>query len=136
MENSESQFQELLAHFSARVNKALSAREPMLLRLLLRTDGSVEGAVGIANTDSERAEVLNAMQSSAKMQVADETIEAVCIAYPDNNNQVYVALLENRENYCAKATVPVVMSPVPALDLENIEVEDSDIYVFPYVEAG
>lgn len=136
MENSESQFRELLAHCSARINKALAAREPMLLRLLLRADGTVDVAVGVANTASERAEVLNAMQGSARTQVIDETIEAVCIAYPDNSTQVYIALLENRENYCAKVTVPVVMNPAPALDLENIEIEDGDIYVFPYIEAG
>lgn len=135
MENSEEQFQELLAHFAARINKALAAQEPMVLRLLLRADGSVDVAVGIANTASERAEVLNAMQSSARTQVMDETIDAVCIAYPDSGNQVYIALLENRDNYCAKVIVPVVMTPAPVLDLENIDIEEGDIYVFPYVEA-
>jgi len=34
----------------------------MLLRLLLRADGRVDVAAGVANTASERAEVLNAMQ--------------------------------------------------------------------------
>jgi len=135
MADSESQFQELLAHFAARVNKALAAREAMLLRLLLRADGTVDVAVGIADTASERAEVLNAMQSSAKTQVNDATIEAVCIAYPDDSNQAYVALLENRDNYCAKVTVPIVMTPAPELDFENIDIEASEIYVFPYVDA-
>lgn len=135
MADSESQFQELLAHFAVRINKALAAREQMLLRLLLRADGSVVAVVGSADTASERAEVLNAMQSSARTQVRDESIEAVCIAYPDYDKQAYVALLENRENYCAKVIVPVVMTPAPVLDLEGIEIQDGDIHVFPYVEA-
>src|SRR5688500_8668239 len=133
MADSESQFQELLAHFAARVNKALAAREQMMLRLLLRADASVEVAVGVANTAGERADILNAMRSSARTQVLDESIEAMCIAYPDPDRQAYVALLEHRENYCAKVIVPVVMTPAPALDLEGIEIEDGDIHVFPYV---
>jgi hypothetical protein len=28
------------------------------------------------------------------------------------------------------------MNPGPALDLENIEIEDGDIHVFPYMDAG
>ncbi|MCC2962879.1 hypothetical protein LK540_20815 [Massilia sp. IC2-278] len=135
MEDSESQFQELLAHFAARVNKALAAREAMVLCLFLRADGSVDVAAGIANTANERAEVLNAMQASAKTQVSDESIEAICIAYPDSSNQAYVALLENRDNYCAKVIMPIVMHPAPELDFENIDIQDGDVYVFPYVDA-
>lgn len=135
MDNSEAQFEELIAHLTARLNRSVAKGEMALLRLLLRSDGAVEAAVGIADTDSERQEVLEAMQESAKGLVAQGSIEAVCIAYPANGGQVYVAMLENRENYCCKVIIPVLGAPAPGLDLENMILEDGHVEVFPYVDA-
>ncbi len=134
MDDSEEQFQDLLAHLSVRVNRMLAAGEQLPLALLLRADGAVEVAVGVAGTSQELGDVLTAMQDALKAQVADESIVASCIAYPNHEDPSFVAWLENRENYCVKVVHPILPGPSPALDIGNLRVEDGEILVFPYLE--
>ncbi len=134
MDQSESQFGELLAHLLVRVNRMLAAGQRMPLALVLRNDGSVAVSAGIVNTPEELEEVLAAMQDSLRAQVADPAIVATCVAYPDHDNQTYIAWLENRENYCLKVTHPIIAGPAPAMGTDGIEADDGDVFIFPHFE--
>jgi hypothetical protein len=77
--------------------------------------------------------ILNAMQSSLAALARTQSLDATCIAYPNYEDDTVVALLENRENYCATVVIPVLVDTPVRLDMESIEVRDGNIYVFPVV---
>ncbi len=131
MSDSEAQFQELLAHLIARVDKMLTEQGDMqALGLTLHADGRVEVAVGLADSPERLSEVLNAMQTSFSQAVLRQPIKATCIAYPDYEKKAVIALLENDENYCSRITIPVLTNPTSRLDVDGIEVEDGGVYIF------
>jgi hypothetical protein len=132
---SEEQFQELLAHLIARVNKALAVTDQLpALSLALTGDGSVEVAVGVGEGD-DLGSVLTGMQSSLAERAGNGEILASCIAYPDYGAGCVYALLENVENYCGKASLPVVEGDGGhSIDPAGISMEDGSIFVFPVVE--
>jgi len=49
---------------------------------------------------------------------------------PALDGKSIVAFLEDRENSCAKVSIPIAGDP-PSLDIENLEVEDGALRVFP-----
>lgn len=135
MADSESQFQDLIAHLSVRVNKMLSQQDlvhPLCLKLL--SNGEVETSIVIADNGEQMRDAVNAMISLLSEAVEIEPIDATCIAFPSYETQAVTALLENRDNYCATCTIPVVADPALRVDLENVDIADGEIYIFPILD--
>jgi hypothetical protein len=129
--SSEEQFHELLAHLIARANQMLkSSAKFSPTGLILHSGGEVETMVGVADTDEQVGQVVNAMLESMRAKVVEAGAVAVCIAYQSQHQQSVVALVENDENYCAKIFLPFLGSP-PQVDLSGISQGDGDVYVFP-----
>ena len=131
MQTSEEQFQELVANLVARGNKALE-KQPYVppISLVLRNTGEVECSVGIAESPGDLKQVLDAMQNSLRERVSLGGTLATCVAYTDPASRNVIALMENHENYCATVTIPCQPT---SLDVENMEVDDSSVYVYPVV---
>lgn len=55
---------------------------------------------------------------------------AACLAYPDYENEEVIAYLENRDNFCSKARLPVASKPTLRIDVESIEIEDGIVFIF------
>jgi hypothetical protein len=132
MENSNQQFQELLAHLVARANKMLAEQKDIHpLSLVLVTSGNVEVGVGVTEAKDQVPTVLNAMQQALIRRVSDGGVQATCVAYPNHQDDTVVALLENHENFCATVILPVLVEPTWSLDTGNMEVKNGSVYIFP-----
>jgi hypothetical protein len=130
MQTSDEQFQELMAHLVARGNKALAQGVPVPpMSFALMGDGEVHCSVGVADSPDELQRVLNAMQESLKERVASENCLATCVSYTEPASGDLVVLLENHENYCATVTMPA--SPGGQLDMEQMQIDDGHVHVFP-----
>lgn len=131
METSEDAFQELLAHLFARTNKMLGHQGYAYpLGLILNADGKVEVLVSVVEKAEQMEEVVNAMQSAMVTKVAAGSAVACCTSVPALDGKSIVAFLEDRENDCSKVSIPIAGDP-PSLDIENLEVEDGALRVFP-----
>lgn len=132
MKDSNQQFHELLAHLVARANKMLLEQKDINpLSLALLTDGNVEVGVGVTEKQDQVPAVLNAMQQALIKRVSDGSVLATCVAYPNHQDDTVVALLENKENFCATVILPVLIEPSWSLDTANMEVSDGSVYIFP-----
>ena len=132
MDNSEDQFQELVAQLVGRANRMLAERSEVFpMGLLLLPDGGLDVSVAAYDSVEQIPELLSAIQASLSVKVQEGSAIASCIAYPDYEAGEVVAFLENRENYCATVRIPVAGAPTSEADLENIAVEDGSVYVFP-----
>ena len=131
MDDSESQFNALLANLVVRANKILEQRGDMLpLGLLLKQQEEVDVFLSDANNEWSLAEAVQHLQNSMIDAVRRQPAVAACIAYPDYENEVVVAYLENDEHFCSKCLIPVSTSPSLRVDVERIEVEDGAIFIF------
>jgi len=132
MDNSEDQFQELIAQLVGRASRMLAERSEVFpMGLLLMPDGSLDVSVAAYESVKQIPDLLSAMQGGLSEKAQSGPAVASCIAYPDYEAGEIVALLENAENYCATVRIPVAGTPTPEADLENIAVEDGSVYVFP-----
>jgi hypothetical protein len=137
MEDSNQQFQELLAHLVARANKMLAEQKDIHpLSLALVTNGTVEVGVGVTERQDQVPSVLDAMQQALVDRVRGGGVQATCIAYPNHQDDTVIALLENKENFCATVVLPVLVEPSWSLDTENMAVTDGAVYIFPIRESG
>ena len=132
MLSSEDQFRELLAQLIGRADRMLAERNEIFpMGVLLRRDGTLDVSVAAYDVVGQIPDLLNAMQTSLSEKVVADDSVAACIAFPDYDSSELVAFLENRENYCAKARVPVMQHPAPHLDPERISIEEGVVHVFP-----
>ena len=132
MADSEQQFQELLAHLVVRVNNMLSAQGPVMpLGLLLRAGGKVDVSFGVADNARDVAGMTKAIREALVGVVAGGGVHASCIAFPHENGEAVIALLENHENYCATVSIPLLVRPVRKLDTDNMQIDDGYVHVFP-----
>jgi len=131
MDQSEEQFQDLIANLAPRVNRALSQQDTVPpIGLLLFDSGEVEVVLSVSEKENNLSEEINLLQQGLIDKAREKSAVAACFAYPDYANEQIVAYLENNENYCAKCNIPVVSNPSLQLDLEGIEIEDGMIFVF------
>lgn len=129
---SQDQFQELLSQLIVRVDRMLAEQNEMFpLALLLLPDGSTDVSVATYDNVEQIPGLLNAMQASLSLKAQEAGAVASCIAYPDYGSDKVVAFLENSDNYCAKAELPVVTRPCRHIDPSAITFADGDIYIFP-----
>ena len=132
MLSSEDQFGELLAQLIGRADRMLAERNEIFpMGLLLRRDGTLDVSVGSYEEVGQIPGLLIAMQTSLSEKAVAEDAAASCIAFQDRDSAELVAFLENRENYCAKARLPVLQQPAPHLDPERITIEEGAVHVFP-----
>ena len=132
MLSSEDQFRELLAQLIGRADRMLAERHEIFpMGLLLRRDGTLDVSVAAYEEAEQIPGLLNAMQASLSEKAVAADAVAACIAFPDYDASELVAFLENRENYCAKARLPVLQQPAPHLDAERITIEEGAAHVFP-----
>ena len=131
MDQSEEQFQDLIANLAPRVDKALSEQNSVPpIGLLLLDSGDVEVVLSVSDKENDPSTEINLLQQGLIDKAREKSAVAACLAYPDYANEQVVAYLENNENYCAKCNIPVVSDPALRLDLESIEIEDGKIFVF------
>ncbi|MBA6291525.1 hypothetical protein H4J58_00150 [Colwellia sp. MB3u-70] len=132
MDSSENQFQELAAHIVSRINKILADDKDLLpLGLSLHRSGSVEAHISTTEEANDFSGQLNLLQKVLSSKVLEGNIVATSISYPDFENNVVIAFVENNENFCAKLLIPVNTESIPFLVIEDVEIEDGMIYVFP-----
>jgi hypothetical protein len=55
---------------------------------------------------------------------------AACLALREQDGRALIADLENNENYCAKAAIPVSGDAKPALLLSDLQIEDGIVFAF------
>ena len=129
MDNSEDQFQTLLANLSVRANKSLKTSNKMdAIGLLLYENDKVE--VFLSVIEDSISDALTILQNQLIPIVKEKQPLASCMAYPNYQDQQIIALLENNEHYAAEVTIPVKSDPHLHLDLENIDIDDGTIYLF------
>jgi len=131
MDQSEEQFQDLIANLAPRVDKALSQQNSVPpLGLLLLDGGDVEVVLAVSGEENNLSDEINLLQQGLIDKAREKLAVAACLAYPDYANEQVVAYLENIDNYCAKCSIPVAANPSLRLDLEGIEIEDGMIFIF------
>ncbi len=131
MDQSEEQFQDLIANLAPRVNRALSKQNAVPpIGLLLFDSGDVEVILSVSDKENNLSEEIDLLQQCLIDKAKEKSPVATCLSYPDYANEVVIAYLENNQNYCAKCSIPVVSTPSLQLDLESIEVEDGTVFVF------
>lgn len=131
MDDAQDHFIELLAQLIARANRMLAdGRSVPPLGLMLMRDGSVEVSIAADAGEDQLPELLDGLQASLSDRAMHEDAVASCIAYADGDGERIIALLENREHWCATALLPVADDP-PAVDGEAITIEDGGLHVFP-----
>ena len=132
MNSSEEQFQTLIAHVEVRCNKMLHENNYVLpIGLLINSEDDLEIVVATLDISDQIQELVNHVQSGVTEKVKSGLFKASCIAYPDYENSVVVALLENAENYCATVSIPVITQPTTRLVASDREVLDGKCYIFP-----
>ena len=130
MDNSEEQFQELIAQITARSNKTLKEESTLLaFGLALNTSNEVDLILAV-EVQGGLGEELNFIQVALKERASNGILKACAITYPDYENGNLVSYLENFENYCLKVEIPVIEKGYLQADVSNIETHDGSIYVF------
>lgn len=135
MNSSEEQFKTLIAHVEVRYNKMLQECNYVLpIGLLL----NLEEEIVIATLDiSDQIQVLiDHIQTGITEKVNAGNFKASCVAYPDYENSVVVALLENEENYCATVNITVITNLTIRLVASDSEVLDGKCYNFPIKQGS
>ena len=136
MGDSQEQFRELLGQLIIRVDRMLADRSEVLpLALLLLPNGRTDVSVATYDSIDQLPGLLNAMQRSLATKAIEAGAVASCIAYPDHGSNKVVAFLENSDNYCNRAELPIINEPRPHLDSSATTFSDGDIYVFPVAAA-
>ena len=131
MDNSESQFNELLANLIARVNKMLSKQSEMVpIGLLLRDQSKIDVYLADHGNEWTLGETVQHLQNGMVEKVRELPAIAGCIAYPDYENNEVIVYIENDEHYCAQYRIPVSNQPSLHLDVEEIQVDDGAIFLF------
>lgn len=135
VDSSEDQFQELIAQLIVRVDKVLSGGNIFFpIGLLLNRSGEVETVITVNELSNQTSTHVNVIQQELIKKIQTGKVLATCVAYPDYRKSVVVALLENNQNYCSKVVIPVIAKEKIRLDMEDIEIENSGIYIFPVVQ--
>ena len=136
MSSSENQFNELLAQIIVRTNKMLAETQKVIPFGLTLSDINSTDVILAIDIGDSLSECLNFLQDQLKSKVQNSNVLATSIVYANYENSTIEAFLENNENYCLKAIIPVQFvegqcNLVPS----EIETEDGGIYVFPFIEA-
>jgi len=131
MSQSDAQFNELLAQVIVRGNKMLSESNLIApFGILLDSNQSAEVIMAV-DKSLPYAEMLDNLQESLKARVLAKSYLSGCIVYADYNNNQLVAFLENHNNYCLKALIPVKAENGLCLSADEMMAEEGGIYIFP-----
>lgn len=128
-ENSEKQFEELLANLIVRSNKSLEQDQFPVFGLLLTDEGKIDVSIGIVE-DGNLSDIINHVQQGMIEKKKTIPILAACLAYPDFHNQCVVSYLENYESYQLRCDIPVLSDNGLRLDVDNLTTHDGSTIVF------
>lgn len=128
-ENSEKQFEELLANLIVRSNKSLEQDQFPVFGLLLTDEGKIDVSIGIVE-DGNLSDIINHVQQGMIEKKKTIPILAACLAYPDFQNQCVVSYLENYESYQLRCDIPVLSDNGLRLDVDNLTTHDGSTIVF------
>ena len=133
--NSEKQFNDILAQILVRVNKSLrETKNVSPFGMTLSRDDTIEILVVVDVGDSI-SEHVDFIQDKLKEKVRSSDVIATAVIYVNYNDSTIDVYLENHENYCLKAVLPVresnnIYSVLP----QDISTEDGGVFIFPYIE--
>lgn len=134
-DNSEEQFQELVSQMHVRANKMLSVSGNITpFALTINGAGSIDVIIVVDNVSENTAEQIQFIQDAIANKIEDECLVASCVVFPEANGKRVVALLENNQNYCAKVVIPISYIGEPTLALEELEIYDAEVRIFPMAE--
>lgn len=132
MESSERQFQELMAQLIVRAEKIFHEKDILPPMGLLITEAeNVELVVTTEDFLSGMSICVQLIKDKLINRVQEGGVLATCVAYPDYEKNLVIALLENNQNYCCKVVIPVITNGSVQLDVGGIEIDDGSIYIFP-----
>ena len=131
MSNSEEQFLELLSQIVVRANKMLNeSRSVIPFGLTLTGINKLEVILAVGFEESV-ADYLNVLQEQLKVKAKNPEVVATALVYANPENSHIEAFLENNENYCLKAIIPVKSTEQKCVLVSSeIETENGEIYVF------
>lgn len=133
--DSDQQFQHLLTHLIARVDKMLATQEPVApLGLALRAAGKVDISIGKSGNPPNVQAMTIALREAMIKSVAEGGVLASCIAFPHDAGPALIALLENSDNDCATVSIPILDGTPRRLDRNAIQKDEGYIYVFPVLD--
>lgn len=135
MSNSEEQFLELLSQIVVKTNKMLNeSRSVIPFGLTLTGINQLETILAVGFEESV-PDYLNALKEQLKIKANNPEVVATAIVYANPENSSIEAFLENNENYCLKAIIPVKSTEQECVLVSSeIETEDGEIYVFQRFE--
>jgi len=128
MNQSEQQFQELLAHAIARVKATLRehGRVPAF-GLQLQPDGNVQLALETTEAGNPSVDLLIEHLND---QASKGALVACAIVHRAEDNQPLSVFLENNAHYCADVTIPFHSGSPLDLDVENMSVGAGAVRIF------
>lgn len=132
MDNSEDQFNSLLAELMLRTNRALSMGEdPPPMALAMNAAGKSQLFVGVADSEEQLATILVQFTNALSSLAQKEEIVASCVAHFRKDEGCVIVELENNENDCAHVVIPVLPSPARQLVMQEMVVGDGSVKIFP-----
>lgn len=135
MDTSEEQFHELISQLIARAQKSLRATNSFSpLGLAINQQNAIE--VLLCSDIDSVSEQLNIIQNALKEKARANSIKACAISYADYEHQQIISFLENKENYCLKVQIPVLINDAPELDTSNLQNLDGTVYVFEIIHVS
>lgn len=135
MVGSEEQFKELIAQLIVRANHMLAQSNNVLpMGLALVESGKTEVVLASPDLSDEVSVLVQFIQDALTDKVKAGGIVATCVAYPEYSRKVVVAYLENNENYCLKAIIPVRFDDKKELVANEVTVLDGEVFIFPVVD--
>ena len=136
MNKSDESFNELLAQVIVRGNKMLGESNLMSPFGILLDDNKAADIMTVADETKSYSELLDFLQESMKAKVIDKAYVAGCIVYADYANNQLIAFLENTDNYCLKAVIPVKADDGLSLLPSEMKAEEGGIYIFPVKKSN
>ena len=137
MDNSEDQFNSLMAELMVRLNRSLSmGADPPPVALALDANGKSRLFVGVADSQEQLIAIMDEFREALSKLAKHKEIVASCVAHFQKHENCVLAELENDDNYCAQISIPVLASPTRRLGIEEMEVQDGYIKIFPLASAN
>ncbi len=131
MSNSEEQFLELLSQIVIRTNKMLNESRSVIPFGLTLTDINKLEIILAVGFEESVSDYLNVLQEQLKVKANNPEVVATAIVYANPEISYIEAFLENNENYCLKAIIPVKSTEQECVLVSSeIETENGEIYVF------
>ena len=130
------QLEQLLAQLISKMNIVLSQQETVPpLGMALNRAGECQGVTSASEIEGPMDSHLDSILESLRETVATGEYLATCLGFPDYDKGSVMVFWENHENLCTKVIIPVNTDAVPFLDIDNAEMGDGIVSIFPAAEC-